>query len=50
MRINARKHYEEERRRRKYIKQIKDVKRNKELLKEFCAYARKISKELRGGK
>lgn len=47
-RISARTKYEEERKRKKYIKLIKDVRRNKEILKDFSAYTQKILKELRG--
>jgi len=47
-RISATKKYEEERLRRKYKKQRNDIKRNKEILKEFSAYTQKILKELKG--
>tara|TARA_R110000824_G_C14780867_1_gene631983 strand:+ start:375 stop:521 length:147 start_codon:yes stop_codon:yes gene_type:complete len=42
------KKYEEERLRRKYKRQRNDIKRNKEILKEFSAYTQKILKELKG--
>ena len=50
MRVNAKKVYEEERKRRKYKKLKEDVQVNKELLKEFIRYARNLAKELRGVK
>lgn len=42
------KKYEEERLRRKYKRQREDIKRNKEILKDFSAYTQTILKELRG--
>lgn len=47
-RISSMKKYEEERLRRKYKRQRNDIKRNKEILKEFSAYTQKILKELKG--